>query len=207
MIKGKLIKVCGMRQEDNIRSIACMKEPDLMGFIFYPKSPRMAHPVPTYLPADKQRVGVFVNQEMDSILTFGEAYKLHYIQLHGQETPAFCHQVKQYRYKIIKVFSVADEADLDPIADYEGLCDFFLFDTKCKSYGGSGNRFNWGILDKYTGKTPFFLSGGIGPDSVMALHNFTHPLLAGYDLNSRFEISPGIKDYALLERFFKELSI
>lgn len=200
----KLLKVCGMTQGDNIRQVEALGI-DLMGFIFYEKSPRCVHEVPDYLPLHAQRVGVFVNASFAEITAKAEAFGLTYIQLHGGESPQQCEQLKEAGFKVIKAFSIASEEDLNATTNYQEVCDYFLFDTKTPAYGGSGQSFNWDILSHYQGTTSFLLSGGIGLESVEALKRFSHPALAGYDLNSKFEVVPGVKEVDKVLSFFSSL--
>lgn len=193
-----MIKVCGMTEAENVRSVEALGV-DMMGFIFYDRSPRCCRQVPDYLPSCC-RVGVFVNPSLEYILEKDKDFHFDYIQLHGSESPAFCAQVKACGFRVIKAFSMKDASDLARCVDYDG-CDLFVFDTKTPLVGGCGVSFDWSILEAYKGDVPFLLSGGIGPDSVEALAGFSHPMLAGYDLNSRFEISPGLKDAGLLGEF------
>lgn len=204
-----IVKVCGMREPDNIRAIESLGI-DFLGFIFYPKSARYVEEVPAYLPAQAKRVGVFVNAAPHFILERVRKYKLDIIQLHGEESPEIClklhnlFKTELLNIQFIKVFSITEHKDLEQTALYEDICDYFLFDTKCDSYGGSGNTFDWELLQSYQGKTPFLLSGGIGPESKQMLNTFSHPLWAGIDLNSKFETSPAIKDVALLKLFLNK---
>jgi len=202
----KLIKVCGMTEGENIRQVEALGI-DFMGFIFFPKSPRCVKSVPSYLPATCQRVGVFVNAELEDVCKAADEFSLDVIQLHGHESVAYCEQLRQLRpsLRLVKVFSFATEADILETDEYVAVSDLFLFDTKCPTAGGSGVSFNWRILDAYKGNVPFLLSGGIGPESVESLVAFSHPMLAGYDLNSKFELAPGLKDAALLKGFLDEL--
>ncbi len=192
-----------MRDEENIREVEALG-PDLMGFIFYPKSPRFVSKVPEHLPSCK-RVGVFVDEPAESLMQRVNAFGLDYIQLHGHESLDYCSLLKDKGLHLIKVFHIASAEDRSSVAAYEGLCDFFLFDTKTPAMGGSGRQFDWSILNGYEEKTPFLLSGGIGPESLDSLRIFNHPMLAGYDLNSRFESAPGVKDSSLLGPFIEEL--
>ena len=205
MINGKLIKVCGMTDGENIRSVEALGV-DIIGFIFHRGSPRCVHKVPDYLPVKAKRAGVFVNAAPEEILRFNETFRFDYVQLHGDESPEFCDQLRMKEgLKVIKAFGIAKETVRDTVAGYEGSCDFFLFDTRTRLYGGSGKSFDWSLIDGYEEKTPFLLSGGIGPDTVEVLRGFRHPLLAGIDLNSRFETAPGIKDPQLLKTFINKL--
>lgn len=193
-----------MHEEKNIRETESLGI-DMVGFIFYSKSPRCICEMPGYMPVNARRVGVFVNECKQTIEMYADRFGLDYIQLHGFESPEFCRSLQAYGFKLIKAFSVACPKDLQPVHDYEDFCEYFLFDTKCEKYGGSGNQFDWNILEAYNGDTPFLLSGGINPYSAKALRKFHHPRLAGYDLNSRFEIKPGLKDTERILQFLNEL--
>ena len=205
MINNQIIKVCGMTEGRNIRAVEDLGV-DLLGFIFYPGSPRCVREVPSYLPERAGRVGVFVDEDRDGILRRHEKFNFDYVQLHGNESPEFCNSLRERDgLRVVKAFGIADSSVRDTVAGYEGTCDFFLFDTSTPCHGGSGQRFDWSILDSYEEKTRFFLSGGIGLDTVEILHDFIYPFLAGFDLNSRFEVSPGIKDPVLLKVFLANL--
>src|SRR5574344_1038831 len=188
-----LLKVCGTTDGENIRAIESLGV-DYIGFIFYEKSPRFVANRPSYLPDRKKRVGVFVNSPIETILKTATEYQLSAIQLHGDESPQQCRLLKEKGYRIIKAFQIAHEKDIKAMEAYEGECDYFLFDTKSSSYGGTGKHFNWDILSHYKGKTPFLLSGGIGIEMLDTLKTFEHPKCVGFDLNSKFETKPGIKD-------------
>lgn len=201
-----LIKVCGMREAENIRQVETLGI-DWMGFIFYPRSPRFVGE--TFIEATSEqpvrRVGVFVNASPEEMIETARKYKLDYLQLHGNESADDCYALQKRGFALIKAFSIASEEDLEKTADYEGRVDYFLFDTKCEGYGGSGKQFDWSVLAAYKGSTPFLLSGGLRPESLEALLHFHHPLLAGIDLNSGFEIEPGMKDVAKLKGFVEEV--
>lgn len=204
MVNGQLIKVCGMRDGENIRLIDGLGI-DMMGFIFYNKSPRCVCQMPTYMPQHSKRVGVFVDQEKQRVEMLVDRFGLDYVQLHGNESPQYCGSLQAMGVKIIKAFAIACREDLQDLYLYEGLCEYFLFDTKCEQHGGSGNQFDWTVLKAYSGNTPFLLSGGIHCNSVPALKAFHHPRLAGYDVNSQFEVKPGEKDPERINQFLKEL--
>lgn len=204
MINQLLIKVCGMKEGSNIREVELLGA-DMIGFIFYPKSPRYLMEIPDYLPPKLQRVGVFVNEEKKTIEMLSDRFSLDYIQLHGNESPNYCRTLKRKGMKLIKVFSISTPKDLTNVSTYEEFCDFFLFDTKCQQFGGSGNLFDWSILKYYRAHTPFFISGGINLYSAKSLKKLNHPQLAGIDLNSRFEIEPGKKDPQRIATFLNEL--
>ena len=156
-----MIKVCGMRDAENIREVEAMGI-DLMGFIFWPKSSRYVSERPAYLPTKCKRVGVFVDEDIEKVRHIADDYALDYIQLHGHESPEYCVLLKGH--KLIKAFNIATKEDLEATKPYEGLVDYFLFDTKGKSVGGNGEKFDWTVLEAYQGNTPFLLSGGIFKD-------------------------------------------
>ena len=203
-----IVKVCGIRDGDNIRALEKLNI-DWMGFIFYPGSPRYVPDMNEYIDViqscSKSRVGVFVNEESAEIVRKVAKYGLHYIQLHGDESPGFCQRLREEGCTVIKAFSVSFGDDLLQTVEYEPFVDFFLFDTKSSQYGGTGKRFDWSVLEAYRGDTPFLLSGGIGVEHVNELLAFAHPLLAGIDLNSRFELLPAVKDIGLIEWFIGQI--
>ena len=198
-----------MRDGENIRQVEALGV-DVMGFIFWPKSSRYVSQCPDYLPTQCKRVGVFVDEDPEQVKRLADDYGLDYIQLHGQESPAYISQLGELY--IIKAFNIATAEDLLQTRPYEGLVDCFLFDAKGKSVGGNGEKFNWTVLADYVGKTPFLLSGGIGPDDVAQVNAFVRGDLQsarqciGIDLNSRFELSPGLKDINKLKVFLKQLN-
>ena len=198
-----IIKVCGMRDAYNIREVEQLGI-NLMGFIFWPQSSRFVSSPPTYWPTRCKRVGVFVDAAIASLLHTVRRYDLDYIQLHGHESPQYCEQMHGYR--LIKAFNIASSEDLSRTSAYEGIADIFLFDTKGKSAGGNGSKFDWSILNRYQGSTPFLLSGGIGPEDAERVRGISHPKCIGIDLNSRFETAPGIKDVTVLRDFITQLS-
>lgn len=200
-----LIKVCGMTEAENIRRIEQLGV-DMMGFIFYPKSPRCLCQMPGYLPACAKRVGVFVNESKENVLMYADRFGLDYLQLHGNESPEYCRSLHRAGMRLIKAFAVAQPRDLLATSAYNGLCDYYLFDTKTPQYGGSGSQFDWNLLHRYNGPTPFLLSGGLHPYSAEAVREFRHPRLAGIDLNSRFETAPGIKDVERIASFLKDIT-
>lgn len=199
-----IIKTCGMRDADNIRAVSELGI-DWMGFIFWAPSSRYVSEKPTFLPTRQKRVGVFVDARIEEVRSKANEYALDLIQLHGKESPAFCERLKaNSRQQLIKAFNIATKEDLQQTSPYEGLVDYFLFDTKAKMVGGNGTQFDWSVLSAYQGNTPFLLSGGIGPDDAEKVRNFHHPQLAGIDLNSRFELSPALKDIEKLKQFITE---
>ena len=203
-----MIKVCGMREADNIRDVETLGI-DMMGFIFWPKSSRYVSQRPDYLPTKCKRVGVFVDEDPEQVKRLAAEYRLDYIQLHGHETPEVISYLRTPALphpRILKAFNISTAEDLLQTQPYEGLVDGFLFDAKGKSVGGNGEKFNWGVLDAYKGSTPFLLSGGIGPDDAERVNAFYHPKCIGIDLNSRFELAPGLKDIAKLKEFISNLN-
>lgn len=181
---------------------------DFMGMIFYEKSARYVDELTLsdldILPNQIKRVGVFVNAEADFILNKVNQYGLNIVQLHGHESPEFCRNLSK-TIPIIKAFSIENTSDIQNTKEYEGLCEYFLFDTKTPQYGGSGQKFDWNILNEYKGATPFLLSGGISVDDADSIRSIDHPLFKGIDLNSKFEIKPGEKNIKQLEQFIKEI--
>lgn len=205
------IKVCGMRDVENIKALGRLKI-DYMGLIFYPKSPRYIDNMSQQdilemhkaLAGGKERVGVFVNENMQTILQKANEYSLDLIQLHGNESPEFCRELNK-TMPIIKAFSIAEAADFEATKVYQNLWGYLLFDTKTPQYGGSGKKFDWSILNEYKGTMPFFLSGGISEDDVEEIKKINHPKLDALDLNSRFEIEAGLKNIQKLEQFINDI--
>lgn len=202
------IKICGMKHPENIQNIAAL-HPDMMGFIFYPKSPRFAEPLGIAtldaLSKSIKKIGVFVNEDLENILTIATKYNLDGVQLHGTELESMCKELYKSGFIVIKAFPIAEAYNFKVTKKYEGTCNYFLFDTKTDAYGGSGLKFNWGMLDEYVGETPFLLSGGIAADDAEAILKIEHPKFAGIDLNSKFEVSPGLKNVELLTGFLEEI--
>ena len=197
-----IVKVCGMRDAENIRQLEALGI-DWMGMIFWPKSKRYVSTPPVYLPQHVRKVGVFVDASLDAIRQHVEDYHLDIVQLHGQESPETLKALKPL--KLIKAFNIATPEDLQKTVAYEGLADYFLFDTKGKSVGGNGEKFDWSVLDSYQGETPFLLSGGIGSEDAQDVKTFHHPKCIGIDLNSRFETEPGLKDITKLKQFLEAI--
>lgn len=206
-----------MRDADNIRDISALGV-DMIGLIFYPPSPRYVQQfssgagiIPDYAPdmgKTPLRVGVFVDDMPQNIVTRVYNYKLGYIQLHGNEPRETLENLRatidpdiKPNIKIIKAISVSSAEDIKKYKEYVGAADLFLFDTKCKTVGGSGEQFDWQVLQAYDGDVPFLLSGGIGPDDAERVKNFHHPKCIGIDLNSKFEIEPALKDVEKLKQF------
>lgn len=192
-----------MRDSENIRAIEQTKA-DLMGFIFHPKSPRFVASLPEYMPEKQKRVGVFVNASLEQILAKAQKFSLEYIQLHGDEPPAFCSELKNRGLKVIRAQRIANADDIIRAESYN-MADLMIFDTKTELYGGSGKKFNWQLLENYKGCVPFLLSGGIRSDTFEEIKAFFHPQFAGIDLNSGFEISPALKDVGKLNNFIEKI--
>ena len=202
-----IVKVCGMRDPENIRTILTTGV-DWIGLIFYPRSPRYVGDDAVQLKEkldhagrSVKKVGVFVDAPTEQMLRFANDYGLDYLQLHGNESPDVCYSLQKRGLAVIKAFSIATADDLKKTKDYEGRADYFLFDTKSEAYGGSGQRFDWRVLSAYEGETPFLLSGGLALDSLSDLQQFSHPRFAGIDLNSGFEVAPASKDADALRHF------
>ena len=217
-----IIKVCGMREGENIRQVAELGV-NWIGMIFWDKSPRNVTMIPTYagIIPDRgsdigsfkaKRVGVFVDEMPQNIITRVVNYKLDLVQLHGHETPTLIRNLRRTLdpdirpgVQFIKAISVESCNDIAAYKDYEDCVDYFLFDTKCPTVGGSGSQFDWSVLEAYDSDVPFLLSGGIGPDDAKRVRNFHHPKCIGIDLNSRFETEPGLKDITKRKQFLEQL--
>ena len=201
------LKVCGMREAENIEGLIELK-PDFIGFIFYPKSARFAgeldEDLMARIPLSIKKVGVFVNEDIENVITLCKKYGLTYAQLHGDEDLDYAMELKAKGIKVIKVFRVMDTV---PVAatKYEGIADYLLFDTATISYGGSGQHFDWNILKNQNIKTPFLLSGGVQLEDLEKIKALNLSALAGIDVNSRFEVEPGLKDLELLRALKDEL--
>lgn len=203
------LKICGMRNPQNIADIAALN-PDYLGFIFYEKSKRyvgdvgqghaLTLPLPTEVSGQAKgikKIGVFVNSSIEYVLSKVKKYGLDLVQLHGEETPEFCHDLRRARVcscQIIKVFSVGQTFDFSKLEPYKPYCDYFLFDTKGKEKGGNGITFNWDVLKNYDNEKPFFLSGGLNLENVEKVKELSDLNIVAIDVNSGFEIEPGLKD-------------
>ena len=192
-----------MKYPENILEVSQLL-PDYLGFIFYKKSSRYFDGEIPEIPKTIKKVGVFVDATFDEVISKIEKYDLDLIQLHGNETPEFCKNLKQDKIEIIKVFSVDDDFEFNILEKYEQVCDYFLFDTKGKLHGGNGITFNWKILDKYKSKKLLILSGGIGITEIEKIKTMSLPIFA-IDINSKFEIEPGLKNTNLLQQFITQL--
>lgn len=195
-----------MKYEDNMISVADMG-PDFMGFIFYDESSRYFNKCIPDLPLGIKKVGVFVDAALRDVHMAITEYNLDMVQLHGHESPEYC--TKLQNIEVIKVFSIKDEFDFTQLLPYEGVCDFYLFDTKGQLPGGNGYSFNWNVLKDYPSKKPYFLSGGIGLTEINKVKTFLKTKHSKYcyaiDVNSKFELKPGLKNTNELEKFKHEL--
>ncbi len=203
------IKVCGMRDPENIRQVAALK-PDYMGFIFYEASKRFAegHITPELLaslPASLKKVGVFVNEQPAVIQEKVATYSLDLVQLHGNETPRQCQEMQESGIPVIKAFSVGDGFSFESTLLYERYCDYFLFDTKGKHYGGNGVTFDWELLKAHIADKPYFLSGGLTLESLQT-EEFAklRPKPFAIDVNSGFESEPGLKKVGELKQLLEQ---
>jgi len=200
------IKVCGLKFPDNREALEEMPV-DFFGFIFYPESKRFVgkRPDSRLFHSRKNKVAVFVNESISQMRRVAGDFDFHMVQLHGKEAPETCRILKDAGMKVIKTFNLNEGFDFSRLEEYENHIDYFLFDTKTDLPGGSGKKFNWDILNSYSGKQPFFLSGGIGPEDLEKIRHLYHPNLGGIDLNSRFEDAPGVKNVELLRAFIEEV--
>lgn len=196
------LKVCGMRDSQNIKELLKLG-PDYMGFIFYDKSKRNAVGLDVDLlrsfPSSTQKVGVFVNAPLDEVKSKVDEFQLDFVQLHGDESVEYVGELFAVGIKVIKVFSVGESFDFKVLKPYKGLVEYFLFDTKGKERGGNGVVFDWGILKDYDQSVPFFLSGGIDNENVSELASLGEMKIHAIDVNSKYEIEPGLKDIELLK--------
>jgi phosphoribosylanthranilate isomerase len=203
------IKVCGMKDPLNRAKLESLPI-DFFGFIFYPQSKRFignpdSDQFRELIKTTKKKVGVFVNETAEKILEIARKASFTHIQLHGDETPQVCKLISENGFKTIRAFRIDKQSDFNETLKYEGIADFFLFDTKAGFPGGTGKKFEWKLLNDYRGTTPFFLGGGINPDDSNMIRSLIHPQFYGVDLNSGFENYPGFKNFAALARFIDEL--
>ncbi len=202
------IKVCGLNNQGSIEQLKELPI-NFMGFIFYKNSPRffdnnISLEAIKIRSADIKKVGVFVNEASEVVLKLVREYQLDLVQLHGNETEIMCAELSN-KVAVIKAFGINDEFDFIQLENYLPYVSYFLFDTNTKHYGGSGQQFNWQKLNEYEYDKPFFLSGGIDEESQEKIKQLNHPQLFGIDLNSKFEIEPGIKDINKLKNFITKL--
>lgn len=199
------IKVCGMRDQENIRQLAELN-PDYMGFIFYPKSSRYVGDIDKSilsLPSSIKKTAVFVNANLELVKRMLKHYDFDAVQLHGDESVEYCNQLKSLEIEVIKAFGIHNQFEWEGLASFKNSVHYFLFDTLTSTHGGSGNVFNWEILGNYTEQVPYFLSGGISVENFEQAASLEDSRLYGLDLNSKFEFSPALKDIKLLETVLK----
>ena len=210
------LKVCGMNH--NPSEVAQLR-PDYLGFIFWEPSARYFSGDMPKIPSQIKKVGVFVDADQEYVLEKVHQHQLDAVQLHGKESAEYCQQLKNsflsFRARsrnldVIKVFSIKDDFDFSILKDYEEVCDYFLFDTKGKLPGGNGYTFDWSVLEKYPSQKPYFLSGGIGLESIQDLQEFLSSPASkncyAVDVNSKFESAPGLKSIEDLKTFIESLN-
>tara|TARA_Y100000768_G_scaffold314431_1_gene249305 strand:- start:3963 stop:4571 length:609 start_codon:yes stop_codon:yes gene_type:complete len=200
-----IVKVCGLKEIKNINQLNEI-DIDLMGFIFYNKSSRFIKQEINISNLTKKKVGVFVNESLENIKKKIKEYDLNYVQLHGDETPKFSKKLMNY-CKVIKVFRISENFDFNSTNQYTDCCDLFLFDTFSKKFGGSGKKFDWNKIKSFNNKK-FLLSGGIDIDSIDEIKGVKNEneFFLGIDINSKFEIYPGLKDIKKVNMFLKKLN-
>jgi len=198
------IKICGLKYQSNISEVA-MLQPGYMGFICYPQSPRYMAAIPDIdVPENITKTGVFVNESAEKINELIYKYNFDAIQLHGSESPEFSESFMD-KVVVIKAFGIDQDFDFGTLEPYEVSVDYFLFDTKTEKHGGSGQAFDWSLLEQYQMDIPFFLSGGLSLENLEEVRKIKHPQFYGVDLNSKFEIEPGLKDINKLKKAFELL--
>jgi len=197
-----------MKYQNNIIKVAAL-QPDYLGFIFYKKSARHFDSTIPQLLNSIKKVGVFVDANLDNVFKKIQTHNLQAIQLHGNETPEYCSALKFKNVEIIKVFSIQNSFNFEALKPYESVCDYYLFDTKGELPGGNGFTFDWSVLNNYPSTKPFFLSGGIGLNEIEKIKEFQQSKVSKYcyaiDVNSKFEIKPGLKDIEKLYEFKNNL--
>ncbi len=203
------LKVCGLKYQSNIEELINLNI-DYVGFIFYKKSSRYIGESISFdfirkIPKHISKVGVFVNETAYNVLNFVAHYNLDVVQLHGDESEEICEELKPY-ITVIKAFRIHNDFDFTTLEKYLPHVDFFLFDTDTKTYGGSGQQFNWELLKQYTFDKPFFLSGGIDSSSIKQIQQFNHSQLHAIDINSKFELSPALKNIEKIKQFIQNIN-
>lgn len=200
------IKVCGVTKIENINQWIDAN-PDWIGINFYKKSKRFVSPMhaKVFATLNVKKIAVFVNANLFQIQKCCRLINTDIVQLHGTESANFCASLRRMGLTVIKSIGISDQKDFDITSEYKQQVDYFLFDTKTKGFGGSGDKFNWSLLKRYRLNTPFFLSGGLDPDDVDRIKKLNHHQFVGVDINSRFEIIPGIKNATLVKTFIQSL--
>jgi len=206
------VKVCGITKAEQAIQLNAAGA-DFAGFIFYPPSARYAF---KSMPSGEikklrniNKVGVFVNANIDDVLRTVDECGLYLVQLHGNESPRYCEKISQY-ITVIKAFRISTGDDIVwKIKDYHDVADMFMFDTEGTSFGGTGKKFDWQLLKNANINKPFFLSGGIAPEDAEAIREFQQQPVAkdlfALDINSRFELSPGVKDLHKIKTFISSI--
>ena len=201
-------KVCGMKHAENIKQVLELG-PDYMGFIFYNKSPRYVGeqwdgPGRDF-PLTTKKVGVFVNESLQTIRLLADRYQFDYLQLHGHETPEYCRELRQDNFTLIKAVALNEDDELNTLEDYQPWIKYFLFDTPSNQFGGTGSTFDWSVLKEYDHEVPFFLGGGISLNNIREVQKLNELNLHAIDVNSRFETRPGWKDPVMLENLKNQI--
>lgn len=203
------IKICGLTDLTNTGEIV-KTSPDFVGFNFYPRSKRYVgtnpgNPLFSLVPCSILKTGVFVNEDPRKITATVKKYNLDLVQLHGNESVKYCKHLTDKGLLIIKAFGINESFSFSRLKDYMEVCEYFLFDSKTGQGAGSGLKFNWDKIDEYDLDKPFFLAGGIGPEDVTLIKQLNHISLFAVDINSCFEVSPGIKDVKKTKEFIDEI--
>ncbi|UAY50789.1 phosphoribosylanthranilate isomerase [Ferruginibacter albus] len=202
------VKVCGITQEEQLAQLPSVGA-TFGGFIFYPKSPRyvLRHMTTSQIKKENNinKVGVFVNAAVEEVLQMVDECRLHMVQLHGDESPKYCEKIADY-ISVVKAFRISETDNISwRIKDYMEVCDMFMFDTEGAGYGGTGKKFNWDKLNDIEIGKPYFLSGGIEPNDIDRLKEFSSKpeakALFAIDINSKFEVMPGVKNLESIKQF------
>ena len=193
-----------MKQAANIAAVAEL-QPDYLGFIFYQKSPRFINDVSAelirYIPTSIKTTGVFVDEELETVKACIFKYNLKAVQLHGKESEAYCQEIKLTGLEVVKAFGLDKDFDFNQLLSYSNVVDYFLFDTQTPAHGGSGKVFDWKLLENYALNVPYFLSGGIDIAHAKTIKEINDPRLYALDINSKFELAPGLKDVEKIKEF------
>ena len=199
------IKICGITNKIDAVKAASLGA-GMLGFVFYKESKRYVEPktaadIINELPSSISRAGVFVDEEAGRVNEIAEDALLDTLQFHGDETPEYCDSFRD-KYKVIKAFRLKSKKDLKAINDYS--VDYFLLDTYVRdSIGGTGEAFDWKILEDFEFLKPVFLSGGLKPDNVLRAIQAVAPY--GVDVSTGVESSPGKKDAGLMRKFIENV--
>lgn len=204
------IKICGLKHPENILDVLAL-QPDYVGFIFHPSSKRYIGQLDAEWLAGLQgakKTGVFVNSPLDVVQAAVNDYGFQAVQLHGDESPDYCAAIREnHPVETIKAFGVGDTFDWSLLKTYEHAVDYYLFDTQSTQYGGTGRVFDWKLLTSYPSTKPYFLSGGLSHENIRGALLLNDSRLYAVDLNSKFEIKPGIKDIELLKKTFQLIKL